>query len=145
MLPNMERWHECSQGFTENSYSVACWMEVFVYVWGAGGGWEGTGQVVIWTNDTIFKASCETDFTSKMTLHASFSIYANSTFPFNSLSSETPVICERASHASLLPSSTDWPPLGSSGIYPTQSTCSATAALGIFLLNHHQGLSLSSG
>lgn len=91
MLPNMERWHECSQGFTENSYSVACWIEVCVDACGGGvGGWGGMGQVVIWINDTIFKASCKTDFISKMTLHASFSIYANSTFPFNSLSSETP-------------------------------------------------------
>lgn len=43
-LPNMDRWHECSQGFNENSYSVACWIEVCVYVCGGGvGDWGGDG------------------------------------------------------------------------------------------------------
>lgn len=80
----------------------------------------------MWTNDTIFRASCKISFTSKVTVHPPVSIHANSTFPFNSLR-DTP-----RSSASL-PSLSLWhPTLGAprkqlSQLLPSPSTCRSTA------------------
>lgn len=72
-----------------------------------------------WTNDTIFKASCETNFISRITLYAPFSIYASSTFPFNSLRLHTPM--SSAGHPSLSLLIKHWrgPPLRSPHIHPS--------------------------